>query len=565
MAKGRNVANVEDIESFVGSFDTENDKVDKWLSTTLRKWLIRNGTGKLVRNGHGRQKWVKEALKRGEEVIDVTIIESLEFRDQISSTVDYLIHFTRDNPSSDLQRISYDQAVSQSEEYHVKIAMAATHKKKGVTKGGKVKLIYGFESGYQWQRLLDYEALEIEHVEMGHCVDTYWPRVERGTSRIYSLRDGGGVPHITLEVRRSDDSKVEEGEINRPYINQIKGHSNKEVKEKYLKYLAWFVVNVGGDWGIRTSLPPKIRAEVAAEKMRRFESLGDGTVEVIYRYKEDRLFRSLGYDSRKKAMLLAEIMGGGGFIDSYYSHGEIFVAKVGGNWECVLLIKNKKVRIVSIKRDLSTISKIFIAKLLNDRECEKIYGLHFLSDTRFLGRIILKGIADRRLSAFTDPYSSVKFRMTADAYRSILSSEIRNLDLTSVMLNKLNSSSDIAAFFRSAGMLKPANNRPAKCIEALLVLSLMDNKELAKRVVLEDINLFGASIDIVCRPDRILSRKHSLETLFVLSNEILNIKVTKEDLVHLNKVSVIGKLRNKYKELLPMYMAIKRIEIGGAK
>ena len=48
------------------------------------------------------------------------------------------------------------------------------------------------------------EALKYEGDIMGHCVGGYCPDVESGKSRIYSLRDAKGEPHVTVEVKPNE-------------------------------------------------------------------------------------------------------------------------------------------------------------------------------------------------------------------------------------------------------------------------------------------------------------------------------------------------------------------------
>jgi hypothetical protein len=45
------------------------------------------------------------------------------------------------------------------------------------------------------------DALKYEGETMGHCVGGYCPDVSEGRSRIYSLRDENGQPHVTIEVK----------------------------------------------------------------------------------------------------------------------------------------------------------------------------------------------------------------------------------------------------------------------------------------------------------------------------------------------------------------------------
>ena len=138
------------------------------------------------------------------------------------------------------------------------------------------------------------EALKYEGEQMGHCVGGYCPDVAEGRSRIYSLRDKKGQPHVTIEVKPQKQSDVdsiewinenaargalEAGEINNlndwkdasqevkdwyldlakksfdaefkpnllpPSITQIKGKSNLAPKEKYLPFVQDFVMS--GNW-----------------------------------------------------------------------------------------------------------------------------------------------------------------------------------------------------------------------------------------------------------------------------------------------------------------------------
>ena len=123
-------------------------------------------------------------------------------------------------------------------------------------------------------------ALKYEGDTMGHCVGGYCPDVISGKSKIYSLRDKRGEPHVTVEVRPNEHldyndwfSKQPEEVQNRiaqrrvedknhdiyegpeyladraalaPRIIQIKGKQNRAPKEQYLPYVQDFVR--GGNW-----------------------------------------------------------------------------------------------------------------------------------------------------------------------------------------------------------------------------------------------------------------------------------------------------------------------------
>jgi hypothetical protein len=85
------------------------------------------------------------------------------------------------------------------------------------------------------------DALKYEGETMGHCVGGYCPDVVEGRSKIYSLRDKKGQPHVTIEVR--PDIRPRESYYGEPQdeIVQIKGKGNKAPKEDYLPAVQDFV------------------------------------------------------------------------------------------------------------------------------------------------------------------------------------------------------------------------------------------------------------------------------------------------------------------------------------
>lgn len=122
------------------------------------------------------------------------------------------------------------------------------------------------------QRALE-DALKYEGDTMGHCVGGYCPDVMSGRSRIFSLRDAKGEPHVTIEtkpsprlysdvVRAVGDKQASEwldegltlgqmvarAKIDRPQdIIQIKGKQNRAPKDDYLPFVQDFVKSQ--QWG----------------------------------------------------------------------------------------------------------------------------------------------------------------------------------------------------------------------------------------------------------------------------------------------------------------------------
>lgn len=118
------------------------------------------------------------------------------------------------------------------------------------------------------------DALKYEGETMGHCVGGYCPDVIEGRSRIFSLRDKKGEPHVTIEVKPGQGGTYtndfrhwagQEGyDLSNPEdlahakatfaaesspqssIIQIKGKANKKPKDEYLPFVQDFVRS--GEW-----------------------------------------------------------------------------------------------------------------------------------------------------------------------------------------------------------------------------------------------------------------------------------------------------------------------------
>ena len=127
------------------------------------------------------------------------------------------------------------------------------------------------------------DALKYEGDTMGHCVGGYCPDVMSGRSRIFSLRDAKGEPHVTIETAPRGRGSLSGAQLNewepdlfdqylaqrheengigdmhrwlrevRPDIAdaediiQIKGKQNRAPKEDYLPFVQDFVKS--GQWG----------------------------------------------------------------------------------------------------------------------------------------------------------------------------------------------------------------------------------------------------------------------------------------------------------------------------
>lgn len=100
-----------------------------------------------------------------------------------------------------------------------------------------------FDRATRRQQLAD--ALRYEGNTMGHCVGGYCDDVVSGQSRIFSLRDAKGEPHVTIEVDPQGGAYDEDGsftgESSSPAILQIKGKQNLAPNPEYLPFVQDFV------------------------------------------------------------------------------------------------------------------------------------------------------------------------------------------------------------------------------------------------------------------------------------------------------------------------------------
>ena len=141
-----------------------------------------------------------------------------------------------------LNKVSMEQAVRRTAEYDQEMAKRMAETQLKATEGMPIHKDYS-DKGYKWLELsqpkdlpkgwtqeasgayisptgertivnpsrqsLD-DALKYEGDTMGHCVGNYCDDVASGKSRIYSLRDSKGEPHVTIETKnqkRNDPSK----------------------------------------------------------------------------------------------------------------------------------------------------------------------------------------------------------------------------------------------------------------------------------------------------------------------------------------------------------------------
>jgi len=84
------------------------------------------------------------------------------------------------------------------------------------------------------------KQLKYEGDTMGHCVGGYCDEVMSGNSRIFSLRDAKGEPHVTIETAPFlRQGSGEDGAV----LIQAKGKQNRVPKSEYMPFVKDFIQN----------------------------------------------------------------------------------------------------------------------------------------------------------------------------------------------------------------------------------------------------------------------------------------------------------------------------------
>ena len=159
-----------------------------------------------------------------------------------------------------LKSLSVPQAVQRTHEYN--LAKEKAMQKIQLQAQSEMPVAKDYpEQGYKWLELkhptdpsVTEKALKYEGDAMGHCVGGYCPDVETGKTKIYSLRDAKGEPHVTIEVRPGNHHigfEYPQGANSNAQFPKDFYYTNSE--------------------GIRQSLPPQQHAAIYSRAKELFE------------------------------------------------------------------------------------------------------------------------------------------------------------------------------------------------------------------------------------------------------------------------------------------------------
>jgi hypothetical protein len=146
---------------------------------------------------------------------------------------------------AEIKNMGVADVVAKSQEWHRTLAEA----RKDPSKFSRKQLMQGTQpvlptsKDMTWVDVKDSDALSLEGNIMGHCVggSNYCSAVNRGTTKIVSLRDKKGFPHVTIELTANDKGVFDK-------VSQVKGTANNS-PEKYFQQVDEFLTDYSAKLG----------------------------------------------------------------------------------------------------------------------------------------------------------------------------------------------------------------------------------------------------------------------------------------------------------------------------
>lgn len=195
------------------------------------------------------QRWVVKVLVeefRGNPLDSSTAFENMT--DLFAGLVQGLefVHDWYNYEDIQIANYNFARAVEESEVWHDTMAGAGDGTMYEPTR--QENIVYGPNwdnpdwQGWTIQLVNTENDLLCEGNQMNHCVGSYWNYVQRGYTRIFSLRDPSNKPHVTIEMD-GDHNEVE----------QIMGNSNSEPDDQYKAMIKeWFLSWGNVEWKYMT-------------------------------------------------------------------------------------------------------------------------------------------------------------------------------------------------------------------------------------------------------------------------------------------------------------------------
>ncbi len=222
-----NIIDTIEIDNIIDLFLKEKDVTDvfviNWLKKKVKNYI--NLTGEFLKlynpteEDKKKYPWLNKAIDNKQEIYRLGSVFSLRLK--VDMIIDWVKSLNKeDEDYKKLDRISFEQALERHDRWMKKNDDIIRDDSK------LVKTIYQFDDGYKIVELPDDYCKTREGQLMGHCVG----KGGYTGKTIFSLRDRKNNPHATLELEGNK-------------VVQLQGKENKDVVEKYHKYIIEFIEN----------------------------------------------------------------------------------------------------------------------------------------------------------------------------------------------------------------------------------------------------------------------------------------------------------------------------------
>ena len=252
----RNVLNVDAVDAFLAALGelAAHEAVRDWLKGTARRHILRvhervyhvvreRPTGRIVLEDPDTPDWDEPrllempvpdwctaALERGDQVVFLRLDGPLA--KTVRRVIEYLDAYLEDlpkrRPNRRIDRIGYTQAIREAQKMRRQINAARPR----APEPGAIP-VYRLGHSVAVIQLTTPQNLAREGAAMDHCVADYADALRLEECEIYSVRDGAGTSHATIEVDR--DGRVV----------QVKGKGNGPVPGAFRPAVRAFIVARG--------------------------------------------------------------------------------------------------------------------------------------------------------------------------------------------------------------------------------------------------------------------------------------------------------------------------------
>lgn len=194
------------IETLLKDREFHDPKVQKWIKSNLRNWILREENQERIHLTDRSQFsllgiHIEPAWLQGKPLPDNLYYVPLnpKLKQQVSAALHHVVYVVQTGQVVDLTRLQVPQAIKDGENTEAiqrQLLIDQHFESEGV------KRICNAPNGNYWVSILTPHSLARESKFMGHCVgrptSNYSGELKAGLIEIWSLRDRNNHPHVTI-------------------------------------------------------------------------------------------------------------------------------------------------------------------------------------------------------------------------------------------------------------------------------------------------------------------------------------------------------------------------------